>query len=135
MRHMDRSNRPEIAGELETSPANLSYGQTNFANMRMRSFRAEVAKIRDARTLAEVRQIANEYGREPDRRVRMGNLKITKDWRNIGALKRELIEMWITERNAFAETIVKDMKKQRRARQRSQPPVGTRSPVPAGVGP
>ena len=31
-------------------------------------------------------------------------------WRNIGALKRGLIEFWIAERNAFAESVVKDMR-------------------------
>ena len=61
--------------------------------------------------LAEVQAIANEYRREPDRRVRMANLRMSADWRNIGALKRELIEMWIGERNAFAESVVKDLRR------------------------
>jgi len=63
------------------------------------------AAIRDARSPAEVREIANEYRREPDRRKRIIRLKLSKDWRDIGALKRELIEMWTAERNAFAEPI------------------------------
>ena len=54
--------------------------------------------------------VANEYGREPDRPKLVAGIKRSKDWRDIGALKRELIEMWITERNAFAETMVKDIK-------------------------
>ena len=46
------------------------------------------------------------------------------------ALKRELIEMWIAERNAFAETVVKDMRKQERAaRAKPKPAVETRVPV------
>ncbi len=36
-------------------------------------------------------------------------IKRSTDWRDVGALKRELIEMWIAERNAFAESVVKDM--------------------------
>ena len=40
----------------------------------------------------------------------MARLRRSKDWRNIGALKRELIEMWLAERNAFAERVVRDMK-------------------------
>ncbi len=81
-----------------------------FANKRMRSFRAEVARVRDARTLPEVRKIAREYRRERDRRARMDRLSQSSHWKDIGALKRELIEMWIAERNRFAERVVKDMK-------------------------
>ncbi len=113
MRHMDRASRPELAGELEHSPANLSYGQTTFANKRMRSFRAEVAKIRDARSLPEIRKIARAYGREPNRRARMERLSQSSHCQSIGALKRELIEMWIAERNRFAERVVRDMKRVR----------------------
>ena len=36
------------------------------------------------------------------------DLEVTADERP--ALKRELIEMWIAERNAFAEMVVKDRK-------------------------
>ncbi len=54
--------------------------------------------------------IANGCGREPDRRNLITGIKRSTDWRDVGALKRELIEMWITERNAFAETMVKDIK-------------------------
>ena len=84
MRHMDRSNRPEIA------------------------------TIRDARTLPEVRKIARQYGREPNRRARMDRLSQSSHWQSIGALKRELIEMWIAERNRFAERVVRDMKRVRK---------------------
>ncbi len=81
MRHMDRSNRPEIA------------------------------TIRDAHTLPDVRKIARQYGREPNRRARMERLSQSSDWNDIGALKRELIEMWIAERNRFAERVIRDMRK------------------------
>ena len=57
---------------------------------------------------------ANECGREPDRRKLVAGIKRSTDWRNIGALKRELIEMWIGERNAFAEGVVKDMRERER---------------------
>ncbi len=53
--------------------------------------------------------IANECDDEPDRRKLIAGIKRSKHWRDVGALKRELIEMWIAERNAFAETVVKDM--------------------------
>ncbi len=58
--------------------------------------------------------IANECGLEPDRWKLITGIKRSTDWRNIGALKRELIEMWIGERNAFAEGVVKDIRKRER---------------------
>ncbi len=45
--------------------------------------------------------IANECGREPDRPKLVAGIKRSQVWRDVGALKRELIEMWIGERNAF----------------------------------
>ncbi len=54
--------------------------------------------------------IRNECGLEPDRWKLIAGIKRSKDWRDVGALKRELIEMWIAERNAFAEMMVKDMR-------------------------
>ena len=53
--------------------------------------------------------ITIECGREPDRRKPIAGIKCSANWRDIGALKRGLIEMWIAERNAFAESVVKDM--------------------------
>ncbi len=63
----------------------------------------------------------------------LDRLSQSSHWNDIGALKRELIEMWIGERNAFAERMVKDMKEQRR--QLPQPPVRMRFPLPAGIQP
>ncbi len=48
-----------------------------------------------------MKAIANECGREPDQRNSIAGIKCSANWRDIGALKRELIEMWIGERNAF----------------------------------
>ena len=110
MRHMDRSYRPDFAAEIENTPENLRYGQTQFANKRMRTFRAETARITWAPKLEDVQAIAEEYRREPGRRKAINLIKLSKHWKDIGALKRELIEMWIAERNEFAERQVKDMK-------------------------
>ena len=38
-------------------------------------------------------------------------VQLNADWNDIGGLKRELIEMWLGERNRFAERVVKDMKR------------------------
>ena len=40
-------------------------------------------------------------------------VQLNADWNDIGSLKRELIEMWLGERNSFAERVVRDMKGQR----------------------
>ena len=69
-----------------------------------------MARITWAPTLKDVQDIANEYSREPGRRKPMARLRRSQDWQNIGAVKRELIGMWIAERNTFAERVVKDMK-------------------------
>ncbi len=53
---------------------------------------------------------ASECGRGPDRRKLIAGIKCWTDWRDIGPLKRGLIEMWIAEHNAFAESVVKDMR-------------------------
>ncbi len=58
--------------------------------------------------------IANECGLEPDRWKLITGIKRSTDWRDIRALKRGPIEMWIAERNAFAETVVKDIREQER---------------------
>ena len=63
-----------------------------------------------ARTLREVHRIVRQYGREPNRKARMDRLSTSSDWNDTGALKRELIEMWIGERNRFAERVVRDIK-------------------------
>ncbi len=67
---------------------------------------------RRCRSGNDVQAIANECGREPDRRKLIAGIKRSKHWRDVGALKRELIEMWIAERNAFAERVVKDIRAQ-----------------------
>ena len=56
------------------------------------------------------RRRADHRERMPDRRKLIAGIKCSTDWRDIGALKRGLIEIWIAERNAFAERVVKDMK-------------------------
>ncbi len=58
--------------------------------------------------------VANECGRKPDRRNLIAGVMRCNDWRHFGALKRELIEMWIAERNAFAESVVKDIRERER---------------------
>ena len=56
----------------------------------MRALRDEIAKIRDAHTLPEIRKIARQYGREPNRRAKMDRLSQSSHWNDIGALKAEV---------------------------------------------
>jgi len=40
-----------------------------------------------------------------------------KAWRDLGDLKRELLDLWTEERNAYAKEVVTDIEAQRRAAQ------------------
>ncbi len=71
---------------------------------------------RRCRSGNDVQAIANECDREPDQRKLIAGINRSMDWRDVGALKRELIEMWIGERNAFAESVIKDMRSRSNAK-------------------
>ena len=62
-----------------------------------------------ARTLDEMQAIANDLAREKAIRPVIGKLRLSRDWRDLGALKRELIDYWIGERNALFKRVVEDM--------------------------
>ena len=114
MRFMDKTHRPELADEMEHRRENSMYSQMQFANNQMRAFRAETGRILTARSLEQVQAIANEYSTEPDKKRFVRRLKRSDDWNDLPALKRSLLEFWVAERNAFAESVVKDVKAQSR---------------------
>jgi len=110
MRFMDRTYRTGFADDLEFSEGNRQYGQATFAEKQMRAMRQEIARVTWAKELDDVQRIANEYGRERAMRQFIADLKASPVWTDEGRLKRALIEHWVTERNAFAEEMVKDMR-------------------------
>ena len=52
--------------------------------------------------------------RRPSYRPTINKLRRSKDWRDLGALKAELLDMTILERNRHAKVVVRDIESQRR---------------------
>ena len=50
-------------------------------------------------------------------RPKIRKLRRTKDWRGLGALKAELLDLTIMERNKHAKLVVQDIEAQRRKAQ------------------
>ncbi len=74
---------------------------------------------RSGRSGAVIRvQIIRQDTHHPDTcgryRPRIRKLRRSKDWRDLGALKVELLDLTIMERNRHAKTVVLDVKAQRR---------------------
>lgn len=115
MRWMDETYRPEIASEIENSPANLEYRQLTRAGQSMRSFSAEMKRVATIPDLDTLHQYADDLAREKALRPKIGRIKLLKAWGHKGRLKRELLDMWIVERNALAKTVMQDIEAQHRA--------------------
>ncbi len=45
---------------------------------------------------------------------KIAKLRRGESWRDIGALKRDLIDLWLSERNAFAKGTMQDIREQER---------------------
>ncbi len=43
-------------------------------------------------------------------------MRLSKAWRDLGDLKRELLDLWTEERNAYAKEVMTDIKAQRKQR-------------------
>jgi len=117
MRHMDRTFRPDFASELEQTPENLEFGQLSNAQKRMRSISAEMRLVVDTPDLPTLQQHASDLGRDKHFRPKIARLQRLKAWRDLGDLKRELLDLWTEERNAYAKEVVTDIEAQRRAAQ------------------
>ena len=118
MRKMDRDNRPEVAGLMEKTPENLEYNQLTAVNQDVQAINADMNFILAARTLPQVQEIANELGREKQFARPIARLRLSKNWRDMGLLKRELRDLWLSERNALFKEAVKDIEAQRKQPQR-----------------
>ena len=46
-------------------------------------------------------------------KAKVNRLRRTKNWRDLGDLKRELLDLWTEERNAYAKEVMTDIEKQR----------------------
>ena len=114
MRHMDRTFRPDFATEIEQTPENLEFGQLSNAQKRMRSISAEMRLVVDTPDLPTLQQHAADLGREKHLRSKIGRMRLSKSWRDLGDLKRELLDLWTEERNTYAKEVMLDIQKQRR---------------------
>ncbi len=55
-----------------------------------------------------------DLGREKHFHPKIGRMKRSKAWRDLGGLKRELLDLWTEERNTYAKEVMQDIEKQRR---------------------
>jgi hypothetical protein len=113
MRQMDRTWRPDIAGELEQTPENQSYGQLTRADKDMRAISAEMRLIVDTPGLAQIREYATNLGRERRFAEPVAKLRRSPAWRNTGDLKRELLDLWTEQRNETAKRTMQDLEARR----------------------
>jgi hypothetical protein len=110
MRLMDKTERPEIAGEIAPSEENMSYRQMTRARQGVQGFDAAIRALRTMKSLAEAQKFATDEGP----RV-VGRIKASGKWDDIGGLKRALIDELILQRNEFAGVVVDDVKQRRKA--------------------
>ncbi len=115
MRHMDRTFRPDFAKEIEDTPENLEYGQLTSAQQGMRGISAEMRLVVDTPDLPALQQYATDLGRERDFKARITRLRRSKAWGDLGDLKRELLDLWVEERNTLAKQVMQDIEAQRKA--------------------
>ncbi len=50
----------------------------------------------------------------------VNRLRLSKDWRDLGDLKRGLLDLWTEERNKHAKAVVLDIEAQRKQRKRGR---------------
>ena len=114
MRHMDRTYRPDFASEIELTPENLEFDHLSTAQKRMRPISAEMRRVVDIPDLPSLQQHASDLGRERHLRPKISRMKRSKSWRDLGGLKRELLDLWTEERNAYAKEVMLDIEAQRK---------------------
>ncbi len=114
MREMDRTYRPQYADELEQTRENLEYRQLTAANREMRGIVREINSVMRAPDLATLHELAKDMAHNSSYRLTINRLRHTKDWRDLGALKAELLDLTIMERNKHAKAVVQDIEAQRK---------------------
>ncbi len=120
MRYMDRTYRPDFAAELEHTRGNAEYGQLDTANKQMRALSAEMRLVVDAPDLPTLRRYAHDLQRDRQYRSKIIRMRRSGAWRNLGDLKRELLELWTEERNALAKEVMLDIDAQRKPREKAK---------------
>ncbi len=68
----------------------------------------------DTHDLPTLQQHAADLGRDKLLRPKINRLRRSKAWRDLGDLKRELLDLWTEERNTLAKEVMQDIEVQRR---------------------
>jgi len=56
----------------------------------------------------------SDLGREKHLKAKIGRMRLSKSWRDLGDLKRELLDLWTEERTTYAKEVMLDIEAQRR---------------------
>ncbi len=72
----------------------------------------------DTPDLPTLQRHATDLGRDWGFKARITRMCRSKAWGDLGNLKRELLDLWIMEKNALAKRVVLDVKAKRKARKR-----------------
>ena len=70
----------------------------------------------DTPDLPALQRHATDLGRERGLRARIARISRSKAWRDLGDLKRELLDLWTEERNTLAKKVMQEIEAQRKAR-------------------
>ena len=74
----------------------------------------EIRHVQDTRDLQSFQHYADSLLKDRQLRPRVLQAKRSGDYKDLGSLKRALIDAWLLEKNALAEHVVKDVEAQRR---------------------
>ena len=118
MRHLDRTNRPDMASEQEYRPENLLFGQLTAAQKQMRGIRKDMAAVVQAPTLKATQALTEARARFTRNRGLIGKAKVKGAWRDMGELKRLLMDDLLRERNQYAKRVMTDVRGRRRELER-----------------
>ena len=80
----------------------------------MRGISAEMRFVVNAPDLPTLQRHAVNLAREMSLRPKINRLRRSKAWGDLGDLKRELLDLWIEERNTLAKAVMQDIKAQRK---------------------
>ena len=64
--------------------------------------------------LPTLQRHAADLGRDKRLRPKINRLRLSKAWRDLGDLKRELLDLWTEERNVLAKNVMRDVKARRK---------------------
>ncbi len=76
----------------------------------------EMRLVVDTPDLPTLQRHATDLARERNLHPKINRLRLSKDWRDLGDLKRGLLDLWTEERNTLAKAVMQDIEAQRKQR-------------------